>query len=172
MTSTIFATLFAEIIAAAFVVHLDAATVSVITGPVIPILTGLLTKSTAPTWVKQVVTLFLAAAAGVVSQAVGEDGTAVLSQAALVHAALAYVLAVATYLGLFKRDGVSINDVLAPNFGIGPKNDAIDTTAVDVPAEPPAIEPAAVAPGVEPVGPEPAGEWPPPVDNRPGANNR
>lgn len=96
---------------------LDAYTVTIILSVIIPIATGLLTKAHAHPLLKGAVSLTLAAATGLVSTAVGSGGGAVISQEALRMAALAWVIQLATYLGIYQPAG--LNDHLSPGTGLG-----------------------------------------------------
>ena len=86
-------------------------------GTVIPLLTGLVTKLVASARLKAVITLFLSAVAGVVTQSLVDGGGAVLSDETLILAGIAFVQAIASYLGFWKN--FDINEKLAPNQGLG-----------------------------------------------------
>lgn len=111
--------------------HLSPLTVSVLSGPVIPIIVGILTKVNAPALVKGSISLFLSAVAGLLAQNIVADGGAVLSQAAIFYAAIAFVTQLAMYLGIYKP--LDLNAKTAPKLGIGP---AIETTATDITPKP------------------------------------
>lgn len=98
--------------------HLSPLTVTVLSGLVIPIVVGLLTKYNAPAIVKGAISLFLSAVAGLVAQNIIPDGGAVISQDALFYAAIAFVTQLAMYLGIYKP--LDLNEKTAPKVGIGP----------------------------------------------------
>lgn len=90
--------------------------VQLIIGLVIPFLTGLLTKLNASATVKQVVTIVLAGVSAlIVSSTVGEE--AVISWETLGYAALGWLVAVLSYLGLYQPH--NLNAKTAPDKGIG-----------------------------------------------------
>jgi hypothetical protein len=98
------------------VLELAPLAVTVVLGTIIPLLTGILTKLNTSATVKGVVTLTLSAIAGVITQATTTDGGAILSDETLILAGLAWVQAVAAYLGLWRN--LDTNAKLAPNKGI------------------------------------------------------
>lgn len=83
---------------------------------VIPIGTGLVTKSTASPAVKQTVTIVLSGSSAlIVSSTVG--GAAVISMESLALAIMSWVIAIASYAGVYQSR--EINQSLAPERGIG-----------------------------------------------------
>lgn len=98
-------------------VTFDSFTVLLVISLVIPFLTGVVTKVSASAGVKQVCTLVLSAAAGLIVTATQLDGTAVISKEAALNAALALGIAIVSYLGLYKPHDV--NAKLAPTKGFG-----------------------------------------------------
>lgn len=98
-------------------IRLDAMLVVVLVSFVIPTITGLLTKITAPTWTKQVVTLALATANGLITSGVMDDGSAVISKQSALMALLSLAIAISSYLGIYKPNGA--NEKLQPQSGIG-----------------------------------------------------
>jgi hypothetical protein len=99
------------------VLELAPLAVTVILGTLIPLLTGILTKLEASAKLKGFVTLTLAAVAGVVTQAVTDNGGAIFSDETLILAGLAWVQSVASYLGLWQS--LAVNAKLAPDQGLG-----------------------------------------------------
>lgn len=88
-------------------ITLSPLTVIFITGSIIPIVTGLLTRLSVPSKIKGLLTLLLnAIAAGIVTATVA-DGTAVFSQASLKLWAAGFGISVAAYLGLLKPSGIT-----------------------------------------------------------------
>lgn len=83
--------------------------VSVLVATIIPILTALVTKSTAAPGVKSVVTLGLSAIAGFGSEFIkaSEAGATFYWQGALLTTIVTFVVAVATYYGLWKPTNVA-----------------------------------------------------------------
>jgi len=96
---------------------ISALLVTIIVALVIPAATALLTKATASTWVKQIVTALLAGVSGLIVTATQLDGTAVISKAALLLALTTFVSTQAAYIGLWKPHAV--NATVAPGVGIG-----------------------------------------------------
>lgn len=83
---------------------ISAAGVSIIIGLVLPVLYGLILKPSAPSSVKAIGGIVVAAAASLVQNAVrAEDGVAVISMAMVVQTALIYIPQVAAYLGVWKQ---------------------------------------------------------------------
>jgi hypothetical protein len=95
--------------------HLNALTVALLVSLVLPALTSLVTKLSASVTVKQLVAIFFSVVTGAVSVATLADGTAVLSKETAIAAVLAFVTQAASYLGIFKPQGVAI----APTKGLG-----------------------------------------------------
>lgn len=97
--------------------ELNEFTVLVITSLLIPLATGLITKLSASATVKQIVTLALATAVGVITTGTQVDGTAIISLTTVQYALLSFAIAVVSYLGLYKPHDA--NAKLAANTGIG-----------------------------------------------------
>ena len=99
---------------------MDAAAVSLLVGSILPILVGLITKFGAPSSLKAVILLFIAAAQGMIVNATMIDGSAVLSWNTVVVAGLGWITAIASYYGFLTPVGVSpkVNESTA-NFGLG-----------------------------------------------------
>lgn len=99
--------------------NLDPTTVSLVLGVALPLLVGVITKSHASGRVKSVILALLSAISGGISQAVTDTGSALLSQQTLVTIALSWVVAVATYYGLYKPTGTAeVVQTKTANFGI------------------------------------------------------
>jgi len=101
--------------------ELDATICMFIGGTLIPILVGLITKVTAPSWLKAIIHALLAAIAGMIITATTLDGVAVFSRESLVTAFITWITGVAAYLGFLKPTEISpaINRATS-GFGIGP----------------------------------------------------
>lgn len=119
-----------ETLATATGLTLSAVGVSLLISVIIPIVTGIVTKSgLSGTW-KGIITLFLSAVTAVVTVGTLGDGSAFISWDALILALMNFAIAVATYLGIYKQGGLtnSVNGPaapkLGPNFGIGPSTPA------------------------------------------------
>jgi hypothetical protein len=93
-------------------------TATMLVSLVLPIAVGLVTKTSAPPLLKQIVAALASAATGLIATATQIDGTAVLSRQALLLAVISFVAQQATYLGVYKPQDA--NAKLVPNFGIGP----------------------------------------------------
>lgn len=99
------------------------AVVSVIIGVCIPLLTGIVTKVGASEAVKGVVSIALAAIAGLVSTGLTDNGGAIISQTSLFNAAIAFVISIATFFGIWQPTGIA-EKVHANTPGlIGPKRE-------------------------------------------------
>jgi chromate transport protein ChrA len=98
--------------------------VATFSGVIIPVLTAAITKINASDRVKQVVTILLAAVATLVAQATLDSGSAVFTVETLQTWFLTTVVAVASYLGFWKRT-VQVNAHVAPNSGIGGGHPAV-----------------------------------------------
>lgn len=81
------------------VLNLPPYVVSLILGALIPLVTGLLTKVTTPSWVKYAVTSLLAAVAGLVNVSLTDGGGAVISWSAVASAAVTWIIANVAYQG-------------------------------------------------------------------------
>ena len=94
--------------------------VSSLLGVIIPIVVGVITKSSASPGLKAVANIVLSGVAAVVTQNLVEGGGAVLSQDTLVLAALTWVVSIATYFGLYKPAGVTDKvQTKTAGFGLG-----------------------------------------------------
>lgn len=85
--------------------------VSTILGTVIPLITGFVTKLTTPAWVKAVITAVLSGVAGLINVSLVDGGGAVISQSAFVSAVLTFIVAVATYAGIWRPMAVTSSPV-------------------------------------------------------------
>lgn len=91
--------------------------VVVLTSLLIPVATGLLTKANASPTVHQIVTAFIAMVSGVITTSTQLDGTAIISAATVQYALLAFLIATAGYLGIYRPHNT--NAKLAPDAGLG-----------------------------------------------------
>lgn len=76
--------------------------VLILTGALIPVVNGLLLRPTNPAWVKVLVSSAFATAVHAFSQAIQNDGTAVLTQEWFLGLAITIGTMVAAYLGVWK----------------------------------------------------------------------
>lgn len=100
--------------------------VSMLSGLVIPIIVGFVTKSGAAPQIKQVATILLAGVAALITSSTLVDGSAVFSIETLLLAAMAWLIAIASYLGVYKP--FNLNDHAAPDRGFG---QVVDTTGFE-----------------------------------------
>jgi hypothetical protein len=91
--------------------------VTLIVSVVVPIVTALLTKATASAGVKQLITAALSAVSGLLVVSTQLDGTAVLSQSAVLLALTTFVASQATYIGLWAPH--ALDTKVAPGVGLG-----------------------------------------------------
>lgn len=91
--------------------------VTMLSGLGIPIIVGIVTKSGAAPQVKQVVTIVLAGVAALITSSTLADGSAVFSLETLLLAAMAWLVAIASYLGVYRP--LNLNDHTLPNTGLG-----------------------------------------------------
>lgn len=84
---------------------LDPAVISIVLGTVMPILVGVVTKQIANRGLKASLLAFFSGASGVLAGAQTAGG--VVSRETLLYAAVAWVVAVASYYGWYKPTGVS-----------------------------------------------------------------
>lgn len=96
---------------------LDATTIALIVGFIVPLITATVTKAKASNLFKTIVTAVLSAGVVGLNALVGPAGTAVLSQESLALFGKAFVVAIVSYKGLWKALGV--NDKLLPYNGFG-----------------------------------------------------
>lgn len=99
----------------------DVGTLTIIFGTVLPIVVGVVTKKVASRALKAISLLFLSAVAGVVAQAIGDDG--ILTLESVRAAAVTFVTGAATYYGFWKPSSVAemVQDATA-RIGIGSAN--------------------------------------------------
>jgi hypothetical protein len=90
---------------------------TIVTGLVLPVVVGTITKFAADPKVKVVVGIVVAALAALVQRAAVVDGGAVISTGLLADIAATYGVQLLAYLGLYKA--VDANAWLAPKFGVG-----------------------------------------------------
>ena len=81
--------------------------VALITGALLPLLVGLVTKSSTSSKLKGALLITLSAVAGVIAQATVDGGGAVFSQETLLAAGIAWVAAVATHFGFWQPTGAT-----------------------------------------------------------------
>lgn len=81
------------------VLNLPPYVVSLLLGALIPLLTGLLTKVSTPSWVKYGVTSLLSAVAGLVNVSLTDGGGAVISWSSVSSAAVTWIIANVAYQG-------------------------------------------------------------------------
>lgn len=99
-------------------ITISAFVVTLIVSYLIPLATALITKVTASTNVKQLVTAVLAAITGFLTTAVAADGTAVFSMQTLLFAIISFSTANIGYVYTFGPRGIGFK--IAPTKGIGP----------------------------------------------------
>lgn len=99
--------------------------VALLSGLIIPVLVGIVTKSGASAQLKQAVTIVLAGVAALITSSTLADGSAVFSLETLLLAVMSWLVAIASYLGVYRPQ--NLNDRTAPNFGLG----AVDTTGFE-----------------------------------------
>lgn len=97
--------------------ELDSQTLAVLTGVLIPILVGIVTKLDASSGLKAVLNAFLSAVAGALSTVVANSGQLVWREF-VTGVAITWVVSVATYYGLYKPSGVA-GTVAATTAGFG-----------------------------------------------------
>lgn len=83
----------------------DVGTATLAAGVLIPIVVNIVTKEVTSSSVKSVLLLVLSAVAGLATVAISGGG--VVSDAALLNAAVTFVVAVASYYGFWKPTGIS-----------------------------------------------------------------
>lgn len=83
-------------------IQISALSVQIILGMLVPLVVGLLTKFTTSSGVKAVIMLILNAVQTLIVQATMADGTAIIDQSTFIAWALALVVSVATYFGVYK----------------------------------------------------------------------
>ena len=102
-------------------VTLDALTVAFIVGTVIPLLVNVVAKSTATPGLKAIISLVLSVVASVINVFVQADGSATFDlQTFVITLGSTFLVAVMSYLGLWKPTGVSGSIASGTaNFGLG-----------------------------------------------------
>jgi hypothetical protein len=101
-------------------IQISSLTVQLILSMVIPLVVGLLTKISTSSGVKAVLMLVLNAVQTLIVQATMADGTAIIDQSTFIAWALALVVSVATYFGVYKPLNITSSTPdgkLAPNSG-------------------------------------------------------
>lgn len=103
----------------AAVFTLSAAAVTIITGQLLPILVGIVTKASLSSAWKAVLHGLLSAVSGAVVVATQLDGTAVFSKVTLVDALVVWISGMATYAGFLSKTVSPKVNAATANFGIG-----------------------------------------------------
>lgn len=98
-----------EVVGDGDVLSVNAFTLSVIVGLIVPLVNGIALKPTVPSWVKGVVNLVLSYVGNVIALSMQEDGSAIFSREVIVTTAFAFAVALATYAGIFKPVGLTNN---------------------------------------------------------------
>jgi len=100
-------------------VHLDIGILTFVVAMLIPVLTALITKSSASSAVKSITTLLLSGVATIIYRIIEANGVVNL-KTALSTLAVTWFIAITTYYGLLKPTTVTqkVADI-APNSGIG-----------------------------------------------------
>lgn len=98
--------------------------VTLLTGAIVPLVVGLLTREDNPAWVKLGLAVAVTGVANLFLQAIQDDGTAVLSQEWLVQAVIIFATALGTYARVWqplaRERGTSVASIGSPSFGIIP----------------------------------------------------
>ena len=87
------------------VLTVSAAGVNLLVGLVLPVLAGIALKETNPAWVKVIFGILLAGVAALVTEAIRDDGTAVISWDMFLTAAQLWAVQIAAYLGIYRPLG-------------------------------------------------------------------
>lgn len=90
---------------------------TVLTGLLLPIVVGLITKASASNRFQAIVGIVVAAVGALVLRATTVDGAGVLDKALVLDIALVYIPQIASYLGIWKQ--FDLNQKTAPNSGLG-----------------------------------------------------
>ena len=99
--------------------ELDSTWVMFLTGALIPLLVGLVTKLNTHSAVKAILHLGVAAAASMINVSITLDGVAIISRETLVTFFMTWLTGIATYLGFWLKTGVSpAVNYRTRNFGI------------------------------------------------------
>lgn len=96
---------------------ISALLVTLIVSVVIPAAVAVVTKSTASTSTKQIVTAFFAALNGLIVNHTLDDGTAFVTKTAALLALGSFIAATASYVGLYKPHNADAR--IVPTTGIG-----------------------------------------------------
>jgi hypothetical protein len=99
--------------------HLSALGVNILLAAVLPVVAGVLLRESNPEWVKVIGGIVVAGVAALITEAVRDDGTAVLSWDMFVTGATMWIAQIAAYLGIWKPLGKdtaagSLNGALGP----------------------------------------------------------
>lgn len=90
-----------------FQVSLEPQTVSLLAGVLLPIAVAFVTREFASPRLKALALTILSTISGVLAQVVSSDGTAIISEDTLWNVAISWVIAVATYFGLWRPSGTT-----------------------------------------------------------------
>lgn len=102
---------------------INAPIVTIVMGLLIPVLNGLLTKWTMPSWVKFAITALMNTVVAVFTANAADNGDVVFSRPTLYSAILGTVISFVAYNGLYKPLNVTSSTPtgrLAPRRGLGP----------------------------------------------------
>jgi hypothetical protein len=105
------------------VIVISAPVVTLLVAVIIPIVNGIITKYTLPTWIKGFITLAMNTVVSMITTAASNTGAAVLSLQTLMTAAVGFITSVAMYSGIYRPANLTSSTVdgkLSPESGIGP----------------------------------------------------
>lgn len=97
---------------------LNAALALTITATLIPLVVGIVTKSSAPSWVKSCTLIVLGTVATMIAVSTGADGVAVISKATLLESFRTVVMSIAMYFGVWAKTVTPIINAKTGDFGI------------------------------------------------------
>jgi hypothetical protein len=98
-------------------ITLNSTIATLIASAFIPLIVGLLTKSTASAKLKAIVSIVLNAVQALIVSSATSDGSSVISTQTLILWVIGVATSVGSYIGVWKP--VDINQKLAPSFGLG-----------------------------------------------------
>jgi len=88
-------------------ITIDASLAMFIVGVLLPIVVGIITKLSAPSWLKAVLHMLFAAVASLIITSITLDGTAVISKTSALIAFGTWITGMATYFGFLMPSGIS-----------------------------------------------------------------
>lgn len=100
-------------------ITIDATLTSLIIATLLPLVVGVITKASAPSWVRVVALIVLNAIGGAIAVSITDDGAAVVSKETMINTLQMVVQSIAVYYGVWKPTVSAKLNEATKTFGIG-----------------------------------------------------